>query len=254
KKRHIFGDMKIEVLGPDGGVLGTVPTSKRRGLSRVTWSMRLKAPRVPPAASAAFGAAFGPRVLPGTYTVRMTKDTAVYTTPLQVVADPRTKHTAEDRRAQFDVAMKLHGTLADMTFAVERMNGVRQALDDRAAKLPAGDALATRLRAAWASVDALRKKIVATKEGGMITGEERLRENLADLYGNVVFYDGRPSQTQVERADALARELADVAREFDAWAARDLGGLNSALARQRLEQIPLLSRDQWEAKAVAATP
>ena len=56
----------------------------------------------------------------------------------------------------------------------------------------------------------MRKKIVATKEGGMITGEERLRENLADLYGNVIGYEGRPSQTQVERADALARELADV--------------------------------------------
>jgi photosystem II stability/assembly factor-like uncharacterized protein len=253
KKRHIFGDMKIEVLGLDGRVLGTVPTSKRRGLSRVTWSMRLKAPRVPPAASAAFGAAFGARVLPGTYTVRMTKDTAAYTTPLQVVADPRTKHTSEDRRAQFDLALKLSGTHADMTFAVERMNGVRQALDERAAKLPARDALARRLRAAWATVDSLRKKIVATKEGGMITGEERLRENLADLYGNVVFYDGRPSQTQVERADALARELADVVREFEAWATRDLGGLNSALARQRLEQIPLLTREQWEAKATAAT-
>jgi photosystem II stability/assembly factor-like uncharacterized protein len=253
KKRHIFGDMKIEVLGPDGRLLGTVPTSKRRGLSRVTWSMRLKAPQVPPAASAAFGAAYGPRVLPGTYTVRMTKDTAVYTTPLLVVADPRTKHTPEDRRAQFDLATRLSGSLADMTFAVERMNGVRQALDERAAKLPARDALATRLRAAWATVDSLRKKIVATKEGGMITGEERLRENLADLYSNVVFYDGRPSQTQVERADALARELADVVREFEAWATRELGGLNSALARQRLEQLPLLTREQWEAKVAAAT-
>ena len=48
-----------------------------------------------------------------------------------------------------------------------------------------------RLRAASAAVDAMRKKIVATKEGGMITGEERLRENLADLYGNVVGYEGR---------------------------------------------------------------
>src|SRR5216683_897076 len=253
QKRHIFGDMRVEVFDQTGRSLGTVPSSKRRGLSRVTWSMRLKAPQVPPAASAAFGAAFGPRVLPGTYTVRMTKDTAVYTTPLLVVADPRTKHTPEDRRAQFDLATRLSGSLADMTFAVERMNGVRQALDERAAKLPARDALATRLRAAWATVDSLRKKIVATKEGGMITGEERLRENLADLYSNVVFYDGRPSQTQVERVDALARELADVVREFDAWATRDLGGLNSALARQRLEQIPLLTREQWEAKAAAAT-
>jgi photosystem II stability/assembly factor-like uncharacterized protein len=253
KKRHIFGDMAIEVLDQEGHSLGTIPTSKRRGLSRVTWSMRLKPPRVPPAASAAFGAAIGPRVLPGSYTVRMTKDTAVYTTRIEIVPDPRARHTAEDRRAQLDLATKLAGTLGDMTFAVDRMNGVLQALEARAARLPARDALATRLRAARTVVDSLRKKIVATKEGGMITGEERLRENLADLYGNVNFYDGRPSQTQVERADALARELGDVVREFDAWAAREVERLNTALTRKRLEPVPLLTRAQWEANAAAAS-
>lgn len=87
----------------------------------------------------------------------------------------------------------------------------------------------------------------------MITGEERLREHLANLYSNVVFYDGRPSQTQMEASDALARELTDVVREFDAWAARGLAGLNSALARKHLEQILLLTREQWEARASAAT-
>src|SRR2546427_8147892 len=252
KKRHIFGDLKIEVFDQGGRLMGTVPSSKRRGLNRVTWSMRLKPPKVPSAASAAFGAAFGPRVLPGTYTVKMTKDKEVYSTPLVIVADARTKHTAADRQAQFDLAMKLTGVLADMTFAVERMNGVRLALDERAAKLPAKDALAPRLRAASATADELRKKIVATKEGGMITGEERLRENLTDLYGNVVFYDGRPSQTQVERTEAIARELTDVIKDFDAWTAKELDGLNSALARKRLEPIRLLTRQQWEAKDVAA--
>jgi hypothetical protein len=252
RRRHIFGDMKIEIVDQGGRVVGTLPTSKRRGLSRVTWSMRLPAPRVPPAASAAFGAAFGPRVLPGTYTVRMTKDTAVYTTQLVVVADPRVAHTAADRRAGFELAQKLAASLGDMSFAVDRINSVRQALDDRAAKLPANDALGRRLRAASTAVDGIRKKIVATKEGGMITGEERLRENMTDLYGNVVFYDGRPSQTQVERADALARELGDVVREFDTWAARELGGLNSALVAKRLERIPLITREQWEATATSA--
>src|SRR6185436_17337751 len=45
RRRHIFGDLKIEVVGPDGKVLGTLPSSKRRGLSRVTWPMRLTPPR-----------------------------------------------------------------------------------------------------------------------------------------------------------------------------------------------------------------
>ena len=83
----------------------------------------------------------------------------------------------------------------------------------------------------------------------MITGEERLRENLTDLYSNIVYYDGGPSQTQVERADALARELGDVVREFDTWAGGALTGLNAALAKKRLEPIPLLTRAQWEAKS-----
>jgi photosystem II stability/assembly factor-like uncharacterized protein len=249
RRRHIFGDLKIEVFDQAGTLVATVPSSKRRGLSRVTWSMRLKAPTVPPAASVAFGAAFGARVLPGTYTVKMSKDKDVFTTQLQVQSDPRAKHTLADRQAQFALAQKLSGMLGDMTFGVERINGVRQGLEDRIAKLPPGDSLAARLAAASVAVDALRKKIVATKEGGMITGEERLRENLADLYGYVVFYEGRPSQAQVERTDAIGRELADVVSDFAAWTARELTGLNAALAAKHVDAIRLLTREEWEASS-----
>ncbi len=246
QKRHIFGDLKIEILDESGKLLSTVPSSKRRGLNRATWSMRLKAPRVPTAASAAFSASTGPRVLPGNYTVKMTKDKNVYTTQLQVMPDPRSKHTPADRRAQFDLSMKLYNLLGDMTFAVDRINGVRLALDQAAAKLPANDPLVARLRAASAQVDELRRKIVATKEGGAITGEERLRENLADLYGNVISYEGRPAQTQVERTDAIARELADIVGDFDAWLAKEMPGLNSALSGKQLPPIKVITREEWD--------
>jgi hypothetical protein len=137
KKRHIFGDLNIEVFGPDGNSLGTIPSSKRRGLNRVRWSMRLKAPRVPPAASYAGGAGVGPRVVPGTYTVKMTKDRSVYETKLELVPDARSTHSAGDRREQFALAMKLHEQLRAMTTAVERINSVRTGLDERASKLAA---------------------------------------------------------------------------------------------------------------------
>jgi photosystem II stability/assembly factor-like uncharacterized protein len=238
RKRHIFGDMTLEVLDSTNSVVGTIPTSKRRGLSRVTWSMRLPAPTVPPAASAAFGAAYGPRLLPGNYTVRMTKDTSVYTTPLRIVADPRSTHTAADRRAQLDLTKRLATMLGDMTASYHRINDMRLALDERADKFAEGDVLASRLRGASATVDAMRRKIVATKEGGMITGEERLRENLAELYGNVNGYDGRPTQASMQRADALAREMADVEQTFAAWTASELEGINAALTGKGLAAIP----------------
>jgi photosystem II stability/assembly factor-like uncharacterized protein len=248
RKRHIFGDLKIEVFDPEGNSLGAIPSSKRRGLNRATWSMRLKPPKVPPAAAANFGAAYGPRVLPGSYTVKMTKDKQVYTAQLQIAPDPRATHTPEDRKAQFDLALKLSKQLSEMTFVVERINGVRLALETQASQIPADDPLRKQLQTAASQADELRKKIVATKEGGAITGEERLREFLTDLYSNVVFYEGRPSQTQTGRASALARELADVSREFDAWSAKDLAGVNAALAKKKLEQITPLTREEWEKK------
>lgn len=247
RKRHIFGDLKIEVLDAAGKSLGTIPSSKRRGLSRTTWSMRLPPPKVPPAASAT-GASVGPRVLPGTYTVKMTKDKQVYTTQLQITADPRSKHTLADRKAQFDLAMKLYDQLGEMTFAVERINGVRAALEERAAQLSATEPLRQQLQTAANQANELRKKIVATTEGGAITGEERLREYLASLYGEVASYEGRPSQTQVARADALARELADVVKEFDVWAATNLATLNQALRQKHLPAIQALTRTEWESR------
>src|SRR6267378_279420 len=73
RTRHLFGPIRLEVIDAQGKVVDTVPATKRRGLNRVSWTMRMPAPRVPRAAQLAFNASQGPRVPPGTYTVRLTK-------------------------------------------------------------------------------------------------------------------------------------------------------------------------------------
>jgi photosystem II stability/assembly factor-like uncharacterized protein len=246
KSRHVFGDLKIEVLDAAGKLVDTVPSGKRRGLNRAGWSMRLKPPKVPPAASALFGAAIGPRVLPGTYTVKMSKGDQVYTTKLDVVMDPRAKYTVEDRRAQFELVNRLSQMLNHMSWAVDAIIAVRDQANQRAAKLPKGDALAGQLASLAQAADAIRSKIVATKEGGMITGEERLREYLGGLYGDVNGYDGRPTASQVARAEVLNRELEDVIREFNQLAAQRLPAINGSLAGQRLEPIVVISESEWQ--------
>jgi hypothetical protein len=246
KGRHIFGDMKIEILDPDGKVVDTIAGSKHRGVNRATWSMRLKPPTVPPAATAAFGAATGPRVLPGTYTVKMTKGDKVYTSKLKLVLDPRATYNEQDRREQFELVMKVYKMLGRMSFAVDSMVNLRDSAAARAAKLPANDALRTSVQQFSQQVDALRSKIVATKEGGAITGEERIREYMTSVYGDVNNYDGKPTNSQAERADALGRELEDVIKEFDQLTAKQLPGINSGLQKKKLEPIQPLSQQQWE--------
>ena len=113
RTRHLFGKLKLEVLDADGRVVDELPASKRRGLNRVVWSMREKPPRVPPAVQLAFAGTQGPRVLPGTYTVRMTKGGQVYEDKLDGRARPaRDLHASADRKQQYDAAMRVHGCSA----------------------------------------------------------------------------------------------------------------------------------------------
>jgi hypothetical protein len=246
RSRHIFGDLKIEIFDAQGKLVDTVPSSKHRGVNRATWSMRLKAPRVPPAASALFGAAFGPRVLPGEYTVKLTKGDQVYTTKLNVVLDPRAKYTVGDRKAQYDLAVRLSNMLNHMSWAVDSIIGVRDAAQQRAAKLRENDPLRRQLLALSDSADKIRTRIVATKEGGMITGEERLREWLGALYGDVNQYEGRPTDSQVHRADVLHRQLDDVVGEFTTIADKQVPVINRALGAKKLEAIRVMSEADWQ--------
>jgi hypothetical protein len=199
--------------------------------------MNVKPPRVPPAAQVAGSATRGPRVVPGTYTVRMTKGDQTYETKITVGLDPRSPFTVADRRAQFDAAMKVHAMFGDMSDLVARIQGVRTSGLAAGAKLPEGDALRAQLAALTEKADTLRKKIVATKEGGAITGEERLREHMADLYGGILQYEGRPAATLIAYTAALRRELDDVAAEFEAFRAKDLRDANAALKAKGLPEI-----------------
>ena len=246
-KRHIFGRMKLEVFDADGKLIDTLPSNNRRGISRVVWGMHLKAPRVPPAAAAAFEASDGPRVVPGTYTVKMTRGKETYTETINVGLDPRSKYTLDDRKADFAAAMRVYDLLGDMTYDVDRINGVRLALQERASHLEKDAALAKQLQDLSDKVDTIRKKIVATKEGGAITGEERIREKTTELYGDLVFYEGRPADYQVARIDSLKKELGDVETEFDALVVKELPAVNKELAKKKLPAVQPITRKDWDA-------
>ena len=59
-------------------------------------------------------------------------------------------------------------------------------------------------------------------------------------------YDGRPTTSQVARAEVLRRELEDVIREFEQLTAQHLPAINQGLAAQRLEPVRLITEPEWQ--------
>jgi hypothetical protein len=241
KARHVIGRMKLEILDSNGKVVDEIPTSKRRGLNRVQWSMLTKPPMVPPAASLAGSSTSGQRILPGNYTVRLTDAGQVMTEPLTITLDRRATFTVADRQAQYAAAERIKGMFERMSKVVAEINGVRQ----QAGAIAQGAATPAGVKAAAATVgakaDAMRKQIVATTEGGAITGEERLREHTDEIYGAITSVEDRPTDYEMARIDALDRELKDVETEWAAFQSGDLAAFNAKLKAASLPPLAMVS-------------
>jgi hypothetical protein len=192
--------------------------------------MHRRAPHVPPAVQLAFAGTQGPRVPPGSYTVRMEKDGRTYTMPLTVGLDRRVSWTLADREAQYEAAMKVYALFNDESALFGRIAGLREQVAAASQGRAAADPLKRSLADFDGKLDALRKRIVATTEGGAITGEERLREHTDQLYGAITSWDGPPSRYQLENIEALRGELRDISDKFDRLTAAQLPELNKALS------------------------
>jgi hypothetical protein len=241
RSRHVYGPIKLEVFDAAGKLVDTITPSKRRGINRVSWSMRVKPPKVPRAAQVAFGSSQGPRVVPGTYTVRLTRGADVAETKLVIGLDRRAPYSAADRKAQFDAVMKAHALFGDVTKLAGRIDAAREAVHERLKGMPDTDPLAGKLHALLDKLEAARKQIVATTEGGAITGEERIREHLDELYGSLDRWEGRPAKYKLDRLDALRRELGDVDKTVAAIVTKDARGLDDELKQHKLAPLPAIS-------------
>jgi len=244
RSRHLYGRLKVEILDGKGKVIADLPAGKRPGLNRVVWNMLEKPPHVPPAAQLAFAGTQGVRVLPGNYTLRITDNGKAYTSSLVVRIDPAATFTPADREAQYAAAVRVKKLFGNESKLMERITGLRADLARGAAGLPQADPLAAKLKNLDADVDAVRKQIVATTEGGAITGEERLREHTDQLYGAILSWEGRPTDYQQNNIVALEREFERVHADFDSLTAKNLPDLNNQLRSAKRGAIQVKPIDE----------
>ncbi|MGB2988067.1 MAG: glycosyl hydrolase [Phycisphaerae bacterium] len=246
KKRHLFGDLKLEIYDSEDNLLYTLPGAKRRGINRVSWSMRMKPPKVPPAASLVpqFFSFIGPQVPEGTYTVKLIKGKQAYEGTFDAVMDPRADYTPEGMALQDKTVMKLYRMLRHMTYLVDTLLDVQAQAKDRAAKLDDDSILSKKLNKFADELEAFRKTLVATRKGGFLAGEEQLREKLGTLYGSVNGYEGRPTDSQVKYMGVLEKELEKAEARLESLLAAQLDDLNPQLRKHNLSPVTRMSIDQ----------
>jgi photosystem II stability/assembly factor-like uncharacterized protein len=247
KKRHLFGDLKIEVYDGAGKLVSSVPGTKRVGINRVNWAMRLPPPKMPPSTNLAF-AFTGPRMPEGKYRIKLIKGKETLEGEVQLVVDPRSPHSDADRAAQQKMAFALYQGLERMTWISDVASSAGKAATAHAERLGKRDALATKLTKLAGRLTAFVDSLAATSEAGWLSGDERLREKMGNLFGEVNRFDGRPTASQAENAAELLGDLTVAEAKFATLRDQDIAAANKELAAKKLDPLPTPAFEDWKAK------
>ena len=211
--------------------------------------MRVKPPKVASGAKLNYGGFVGPLVQPGTYTVKLTKGDKTFTGKIELILDPKSEHSAADRDLQYKTVTQLFKMQEDLAFLNKQLLSMKDSINTKMKNLNQENSKQATLKKTLAEfagkLDKLHKTLIATKEGTAITGEEKIGEKLSELFYAVSRYDGRPSDSQLDRSKGLGKEMQDAQKAADDLLGRELTLINAELSKENAAILTLPARDKF---------
>jgi photosystem II stability/assembly factor-like uncharacterized protein len=204
KSRVMSSDASIKIFDASGGLVRYIPASKRKGLNEVVWDLRSTPPKTATGGTKPDNGGFiAPMVLPGDYTVKLYIGDKEYSEMIKLVNDDKGKMSMDDRKAQYDAAMKCFTMHENLAKLADTVNATIDALKAQVDKDPKNKKMVTFLD----SLKAFKATLMATKQTSVFADEERLREKITKVYAGVCYQESRPTNLQMENIDYLGGEL-----------------------------------------------
>jgi hypothetical protein len=201
------GDVKIDILDKAGKLVQSIPGSKRKGINKVTWNLRMNPPKMAAGSKKIDAATFAaPMVLPGEYTVKLTVGNKEYTQPLTVIHDTKGELTEAERQAQYEASMKLYKMNEDLAALVDTINKTQTLLTDNKYKLQSEKSKKL-VDDYYNKLEELRASLMSTKQASIFADEKRLKEEMNELYTSLVYSEAAPSNLQLQNIDQFSQEI-----------------------------------------------
>lgn len=204
KDRLSTGDVHVDILDKDGKLVQTVPGTKRKGLNKLYWNMRITPPKVASGGTKVDQSGFvAPMVLPGTYTINLVVGDKTYPETVNMV------HYAPNKDLTVQGAQDLYNTCMKLFALHERLAAVVADISQKEAvlKLAADSAKDAKLKKMaadyYTKLETLRATLLPTTKKSIFADERRLREEISEVYTSICFQEAAPSNLQVNSVKRL---------------------------------------------------
>ncbi len=203
KDRVNSGTVTVQVYDDKGNFVVDLPGTKRKGINEISWDMRTQPPKVAEGGSKAdWSGTLGPMVLEGKYKLRLMIGGEAVEGSIELISDPKTTISAEDRKKNFETVMEVYKMAEDLAVIMDSVMKEQNEIADYVNQ-------SELLKEYQDSLEVVRALLVPVKEGTAITGEEKIRDKISELYWTTNFYEGRPTDSQLIRIEGLQQEMGD---------------------------------------------
>ena len=232
----------MEIYDKDNKMIQRLPAGTRKGIIVVYWTIRMKPPKVPVSPQFEGSSLIGPNYPAGEYTVKLYKGTQGFDTKIKLLLDPASRHSVADQETRQNALMQAYHTLETLAWLDRQAKSAREAAKERSSG--ASKSLSRKLHDTEVLMDSLHLKMVVMKEGKVVN-DERLREKIGFLYGSIMNYKGKPTDSQINGLASLVKEVDKINSDITVFREKELPGLNEMLVKSGKKEITLISKEDF---------
>jgi len=208
------------------------------GMNQFVWNLRYSDATTFPGLIMWAGGVTGPRVSPGTYTVRMTVDGKTQSQAFAVKQDPRLTIKPDDYARQLSLALQLRDKLSETNQAVIEIREVRSQLEPytKRSAQPVADAANRLLQ----KLTAVEEDLYQTKNRAAedpLNFPIKLNNKLAYLMGTVESSDNQPTAQSYVLSEELATQANAKLKELNGLLTTDLAAFNKLMHDQNIPAV-----------------
>jgi photosystem II stability/assembly factor-like uncharacterized protein len=245
-------DVKITITNSAGTVVRDLKGPKEAGLSRVVWDLRLNSPAPPPEGAGEgggggggfFGQSRGPRVQPGSYTIKIAAGDKTANGNVTVQEDPRIQIVEADRGKLADAISRVYALQKSADAARKTMRSLNTQITALQTSLKDNPDVSKQtndsIQKLLDQLNQIQKKLVAPPDNGSagpaLPDEPRpLLSQINGVAGGLDSYTAAPTADEMVRIDDLAKQLNDLIAELNKFVETDVANLNKQLREGGLQ-------------------
>ena len=245
-------DVKITITNSAGTVVRDLKGPKEAGLSRVVWDLRLNSPAPPPEGAAGagggggfFGQSRGPRVPPGTYTIKIAAGDKTASGNVVVQEDPRIQIVEADRGKLNEAITRVYALQKSADAARKTMRSLntqitalQTSLKDNSGSFETNERRDSEVVGPVGpdSEETGCSRLTLAAPGPLFpTNRARCLAQINGVAGGLDSYTAAPTADEMVRIDDLAKQLNDLIAELNKFVETDVANLNKQLRDSGLQ-------------------